>query len=128
MNQLFKQFETGEVALAEGGYHSADKPWNAHPSFKGVYLKHLVTGAETGGQLSCHLVRIDPGCAIEDHLHDGKLEIHEVIGGSGECMIEQKAVPYTAGQLAVIPANLTHRVVASGEGLELFAKFAPALL
>ncbi len=44
-------------------------PWNPHASFAGVALKHLITGAQTGGRLNCHLVRIDPGCIAGDHCH-----------------------------------------------------------
>jgi len=48
-------------------------PWNPHPKFAGVSLKHLVMGKDTGGRLSLHHVRLDPGCAIGDHTHAGWL-------------------------------------------------------
>lgn len=64
--------------------------WYAHPSFKGVYLKHLIVGNNTEGKLSCHVVKIDPNCELPVHLHDGKIEIHEVIGGYGTMYLDGK--------------------------------------
>jgi quercetin dioxygenase-like cupin family protein len=101
--------------------------WNPHPTFKGVYLKHLVTGNDTGNRLSCHIVKIEPNCILDTHLHDGKMEIHEVVGGSGTMYLDGKNISYTVGRICVIPANTLHKVIAGKDGLYLFAKFTPAL-
>ena len=101
--------------------------WNAHPTFKGVYLKHLILGKETKNQLSCHIVKVEPNYILDTHQHDGKIEIHEVIGGNGTMFLDKKEINYTVGQICVIPENMTHKVVAGKEGLYLFAKFTPAL-
>lgn len=103
-------------------------PWNPHPTFKGVALKHIITGAETNGQLSCHLVRIEPNCEIGLHSHVGKTEIHEVMCGTGVCTIEQENISYKSGNVGFIPADKNHLVKADGDGLFLLAKFFPALL
>lgn len=104
-------------------------PWNPHPSFPGVALKHLVSGAETGGALSAHLVRVEPGCCLKEHIHADKLELHEVVRGAGTCALADKTVRYEPGACGLIPAGVPHSVRAdAGETLYILAKFAPALL
>ena len=56
---------------------------NPHAKFHGASLKHLITGNDTGGHISLHHVRVDPGCTIGDHTHAGTVEIHDVIEGEG---------------------------------------------
>ena len=120
---------TGSVVFAGGvSTPTAGLPWTPHSTFAGVALKHLMTGKETQGRLSLHLVRIDPDCCIGDHLHEGKVEVHEVLKGEGAARVGDVDVPYSPGVLALIPADLPHRVVAGDPGLLLLATFAPALL
>jgi quercetin dioxygenase-like cupin family protein len=101
--------------------------WHPHPAFKGVYLKHLALGKDTQNRLSCHIVKIDPNCLLDTHKHDGQIEIHEVVGGSGKFYLDGKEFEYSVGKISVIPANTVHKVVAGKDGLYLFAKFTPAL-
>ena len=103
-------------------------PWNKHPKFKGVYLKHLITSKDTEGKLSCHMVRIDPQCVLEEHVHESQWETHEIIGGSGFLVLAGRETPFHPGRVAVIPKGMTHSVVASSEGLVLLAHFSPALV
>lgn len=104
-------------------------PWNPHPSFTGVALKHLVTAADTNGALSAHLVRVEPGCCLKEHIHADKLELHEVVRGAGTCALADKNVRYEPGACGLIPAGVPHSVRAdAGEPLFILAKFAPALL
>ena len=123
--ELFARFDAGR--LAGRGREFASLPWNGHPVFAGVALKHLVTAAESGGLFSYHLVRIDPGCAIGDHLHDPQLETHEVLAGVGECDIGGVGVAYEPGVVAIMPPRVRHEVRAGEDGLLLFAKFMPPL-
>lgn len=102
-------------------------PWNNHPSFNGVALKHLITGKDTAGMFSCHVVRIQAGCEIGTHIHEGKWELHEVVKGEGHCLLNKDKVAYGEGIITVIPADLPHSVYADKE-LYLLAKFVPALL
>jgi quercetin dioxygenase-like cupin family protein len=102
-------------------------PWDAHPKFKGVFLRHLVTGSETGGHLSLHYVRIDPGCTIGDHTHAGQVEIHDVLEGEGTCTVAKKKIRYIPGIMGIMPADTLHRVDAGTEGLLLLATFSPPL-
>jgi len=103
-------------------------PWNPHPKFTGVSLRHLVTGKDTGGRLSLHHVRVDPGCAIGDHAHAGQEEIHNVLAGTGTCTLAGRVIPYTPGVVGVMPADQVHRVDAGKEGLLLLATFSPPLV
>lgn len=103
-------------------------PWNPHPKFAGVSLRHLVTGKDTGGRLSLHHVRVDPGCAIGDHAHAGQVEIHDVLAGTGTCTLTGRVIPYTPGVVGVMPADQVHRVDAGKEGMLLLATFSPPLV
>ena len=129
MNSTISQcFEHGGACLSGRTEAFDEKPWNPHPAFKGVSLKHLVTGADTGGALSCHMVRVDPGCVLKTHTHNPQWELHEVVEGSGEAMLGDETAPYAPGKVAVIPCGQAHRVQAGDQGLILFAKFFPALI
>lgn len=91
-------------------------------------MKHLVTGEDTGGLLSCHLVRIENGCEIGAHTHEASLELHEVLSGKGVCRMSASDVEYQPGVCLVIPAGERHAVAAEGCDMHLLAKFTPALL
>lgn len=119
----------GRCIMTPGGEtDAAALPWNAHPAFPGVRLKHLVTGASTDGALSCHIVRLEPGCRLETHVHDGQWELHEVVSGSGSAGLPGGEAAYRPGVVAVIPKGAPHAVTAGPDGLCLFAKFFPALV
>ena len=107
---------------------SSDIDYTPHKTFKGVYLKHLVKGEMTEGRISCHLVKVEPFCSLDVHVHHEQLEIHEVILGTGECRIAEKRIQYTPGTVEVIPQNASHKVTAGENGLYILAKFTPALL
>lgn len=125
---ISEQLEKGGITFADRREEIDGFPWNAHPSFKGVSLKHLVKGADTEGRLSCHIVRIDPGCVLEEHIHDGQWELHEVIQGAGIFLVNGRETAYHPGQMAIIPKGTGHKVVAGSGGLVLLAKFFPALI
>jgi len=125
---MVKHIENGRLYLTSTLTENNSNEWNAHPSFKGVYLKHFVTSAQTNGQFSAHMVKVEPNCTLDLHIHDGKTEMHEVIEGSGICIIYNKEYTYAVGDMSVIPSNTTHKVVAGNAGLYLLAKFVPALV
>ncbi len=125
---ISEKFESGMVSHIDMDIITSELAWNSHPTFRGVYLKHLITGSQTNGTLSCHLVKIEPNCSIGNHIHEGKLEVHEVIQGKGHCHIDNRETPYKTGSIALIPADTNHEVTAGEEGLFILAKFSPALL
>ncbi|WP_353119100.1 cupin domain-containing protein [Nitratidesulfovibrio sp.] len=120
--------EHAEIGCPDGHYDACGMAWNPHPSFQGVEMKHLVRGASTEGRLSCHMVRVAPGCTLETHVHEGQWELHEVMHGSGRAEVSGKGMDYRPGSVNVIPMGTAHRVQAGDDGLWLLAKFFPALL
>jgi quercetin dioxygenase-like cupin family protein len=121
-------FQTATIITPTGEKSADRQEWAPHPVFPGVWMKHLVTGEDTGGLLSCHLVRIENGCEIGAHVHDASLELHEVLSGTGNCLVEGRDTEYQPGVCLVIPAGERHSVAAKGCDLHLMAKFTPALL
>ncbi|RQW81340.1 MAG: cupin domain-containing protein [Geobacter sp.] len=103
-------------------------PWNEHPKFKGVFLKHIVKGIDTEGMLSCHMVRIESNAVLENHIHENQWELHEVIEGEARFVLESKETVYCPGRIGIIPKGTKHKVVAGKNGLILLAKFFPALM
>lgn len=118
-----------ERIVGKNGTTAAESlAWNPHPKFSGVFLRHLVTGKDTGGRLSLHHVRISPGCSIGDHTHTGQVEIHDVLDGEGSCTRAGTTIEYHPGVVGIMPANTVHCVKAGDRGLLLLATFAPPLV
>lgn len=126
-NNLFEAFNNGSLKLPTTTAEFATIPYQKHPAFEGVELKHIVTAKHTDGQFSYHLVRIAPNKSIKNHIHDTQLETHEVIAGSGICMNNGMEILYETGTISIMPAGIPHEVNAGNDGLYLFAKFIPAL-
>lgn len=123
----FERFNQGKLVLPNVEKDFEGIEWSKHPTFKGVELKHIITGEDTDGKFSYHLVKIAPNCSIENHTHATQLETHEVISGVGVCINAGEKLPYECGVISIMPAGVPHSVNAGKEGLFLFAKFIPAL-
>ncbi len=125
----FKEaFEQGTLLFPGLEVRAAEKPWYAHPAWNGVFLKDLVTGDETGGAFSYHLVRVSRNCEVADHGHETQWEFNVVLGGTGSFIIEGSEVPVVQpGQTFITPPRTHHTVNAGSEELSLLAIFAPAL-
>lgn len=128
VSELIARLSAGPAIHPDREENLEDSPWIAHPAFAGVQLKHLVRGLDTGGRLSCHLVRVEPGKSLLSHVHDGQWELHEVLSGEGHGALGGNQVPYRPGCQAVIPQGTPHAVTAGDQGLVLLAKFFPALV
>ena len=102
-------------------------PWNPHPRFAGVAMKTLVAGAETAGALSQHLVRVDPGCALDWHEHPAQCELHLVLDGDAQATIGGQETAYAPATQRTIPLGVRHCVRAGDRGITLLASFSPAL-
>ncbi len=127
MKALFEKFNQGQLIIPNKVINFENVPWNKHPTFDGVKLKHIVTSNETNGEFSYHLVRIAPNKSIFNHIHELQLETHEVISGEGVCINNQCEIPYSPGVISIMPKAVPHEVHAGNDGLLLFAKFIPAL-
>lgn len=126
-DSIVKVFNGGKVVYQNREIDIEKLEWNKNNN-KGVYLKHIIKGEDTDGKFSCHIVKIESGCEIGQHIHEGNWELHEVIAGEGKCFLEDKEVLYSVGTLSVIPQGMEHKVMAINGDLYLFAKFIPALL
>jgi quercetin dioxygenase-like cupin family protein len=124
---LQSKFENGNTHLLTNSISNVDKSWNPHPKFQGVYLKNLITGDQTNNRFSSLIVRIDPGCVLDTHIHEGRTELHEVMEGSGTCFLGGNEIHYLPGDCAVIPDDTVHKVIAGSDGMIIHAKFVPAL-
>lgn len=102
--------------------------WIPHPKFEGAFMKHLIKGDDNDHLASCHLVRVNPGCQLSDHIHQEQWEYHHIIEGKGTGYLDGKPMPYSPGTMAVIPKGVLHKVVAAEEGIVILATFLPALL
>jgi quercetin dioxygenase-like cupin family protein len=120
-------FADGRTVFEEAETAAAARPWTAHPRFAGVRMKTLVAAAETAGAYSCHLVQVEPGHALDSHVHEAQDELHEVLGGAGEVTLGGRTAAYRAGTLGVIPRRTAHAVRAGDGGLVLLATFVPGL-
>ncbi len=127
-NTCIRNFEKGKTHSPGITESNSEKKWNPHPTFRGVFLKHIILGKQTANRFSSHIVRIEPNGILEEHIHEGKTELHEVLEGNGICMVNGEKLDYEPGYCAVIPDNVRHKVIASKDGLVLLAKFMPALL
>jgi len=119
---------SGKVVLTDGIVSVDSLGWNPHASFKGVSLKHIIVGANTGGEVSCHIVRIEPNCELATHTHPTQIELHQVLSGSGTFVLDAREAEYVPGTSAVIPAGTPHSVLAGPDGLYILATFTPSLL
>ena len=127
-NEIVKKIDEGKVIYLEKEIDAKELDWNEHPAFKGVFLKHLVKGGDTENKFSCHLVKVESGCEIGEHVHEEQWELHEIVAGSGKGTLGDKEINYELGISAVIPKGVKHKVVADEGDLYLLAKFVPALL
>ena len=127
-SELIKKIEEGKIIHIGSELNVNSLPWNNHPTFKGVSLKHLVKGESTGGKFSCHLVKVESGCEIGEHIHEDKWELHEIISGKGKGILVDKEICYELGISVVIPEGVKHKVIADTEDMYLLAKFIPALI
>lgn len=121
--------------LAEGTLFFANRSdeidsmeWIPHPKFEGSFMKHLIRGADNDNLASCHLVRVNPGCRLDDHIHANEWEYHHILEGDGIGYLDGREMVYQPGKIAVIPKGATHKVVAGQEGILILATFLPALL
>lgn len=73
---VFEAFNIGNLSIPGKIIKFDQIEWSKHPTFEGVELKHIITGKQTEGQFSYHLVRIAPGKAIKNHIHETQLETH----------------------------------------------------
>lgn len=126
-NRIVDLFDEAKVIYPEKEVNAKDAIWYQHPDFKGVFLKDLVQGKDTGGRFSCHVVRIEKGCEVGSHSHNGQWEFNEAIEGDGVFIIGDREVRFSPGYSFATPPGVSHTVIAEGTDVYILAKFIPAL-
>ena len=127
-NSAARNFDFGKVIVKGQIKKAGEIEWSAHPRFRGVFLKHLVVGEDVDNLISCHLVRVDPGCELSPHIHEGQGELHEILEGSAVGITAGGEIEYRPGLVTYIPKGVEHSVKAGDKGVVLFAKFIPPLM
>lgn len=120
-------FEQGAVLFPDLEVRGAERPWYAPPAWTGVFLKDLVTGKETGGVFSYHLMRVERNREIPDHAHETQWSWNVILGGTGSFILGERQVLVEVGQTFVTPPRIHHAVSAGDTGIMLLAIFVPAL-
>ena len=118
----------GTLFFADRSEEIEKLPWNPHPKFEGAFIKHLIKGADNDNHASCHLVRVNPGCQLTDHIHENEWEYHHILEGEGTGYLDGQPMVYETGRIAVIPKGVNHKVTAGPDGILILAPFLPALL
>ncbi len=127
-SDVANNFENGSLFTILNKKELSEGEWNPHQKFAGVSLKNLAVSSDSGGRVSCHLVRVEPGYKLSLHSHENNMEIHEVISGSGTLKLGGNNYEYKSGSVAVIPEGLEHEIIAGSEGMYILAKFIPAIV
>ena len=120
-------FEQGAVLFPDLEVRAAERPGYAPPAWKGVFLKDLVTGKETGGAFEL------PPHACRAELRDPRLRPRDAVvvergrRRHGFLRPRGRAVPVQVGQTFVTPPRVHHAVSAGDVEISLLAIFVPAL-
>ncbi len=126
-SEIYKLFDNGKIVFPEKEIDAAAIKWNKHPVFNGVFLKELVSAADTKGAFNCLLIKIEKGAEVDEHTHDTQWEFNEVLDGNGMFGFGDKKSACKPGDSYVNPPGVSHSVAAPKEDLYIFAKFMPAL-
>jgi mannose-6-phosphate isomerase-like protein (cupin superfamily) len=90
----------------------------------GITHRTLASHADGLGSLSVWMQTLDPGAATPPHRHDCD-EVVVVLAGRGELHIAGEVQPFGPDQTIVLPAEVDHQIVNSGdEPLRTLAAFA----
>jgi len=127
-SEISEIFEQAAVHFPECSDKVDSKPWYSPPGWKGVFLKDLITGKDTDGKFSYHLVRIQDHCEVPNHSHETQWEWNAILSGEGTFLLEQKIIPARIGEIFTTPPGKHHTVKAGNKDLALMAVFVPALV
>lgn len=127
-NTIQEIFTEGKILFPGKAVDAAKLSWYEHPAFKGVFLKDLVTAADTKGAFSCHVVKVKKGCQVGEHYHNAEWEFNEALEGTWLLTLGGKQYECGPGFTCVTPPGVPHVVSAPDEDVYLLAKFVPALV
>ena len=103
-------------------------PWSPSRSFPGAQVKHLETRSSHPG-LSFHVVKIEAGAEMTEHVHEQSIETLYVISGRCILNVDKQQFGGGAGFCATVPARAPHSVKNAGDTpLELVMVYSPPLV
>ena len=104
--------------------HVIDNATIAPTGLPGITHRTLASGADGLRSLSVWLQTMEPGAATPPHRHDCD-EVVVILAGRGELHVGGKVQAFGPQQTIVLPADVDHRIVNSGdEPLLTLAAFA----
>ncbi|MHC1629414.1 MAG: cupin domain-containing protein [Methanoculleaceae archaeon] len=101
--------------------------WYSNPAWTGVALADLASGTDTQDAFSSHLVRVQKGCEVPDHLHESQWEWNAILSGHGRILLDGREISFKPGDTFTTPPGVRHAVVADMEDVAMLAVFAPGL-
>ncbi|HOD85502.1 MAG TPA: cupin domain-containing protein [Methanoculleus sp.] len=127
LQDISRLIEEGNTYLPgqKSGTRSA---YYSNPDWSGVRLLDLASGADTGGAFSSHLVRVQKGCEVPDHLHENQWEWNAVLAGQGKMILDGREILFGPGDTFTTPPGVRHTVVADKEDIALLAVFVPGTM
>jgi quercetin dioxygenase-like cupin family protein len=120
-------FDQGMVIFPDHKEDINKKSWYTPPGWVGVSLKDIITGKDTSGAFSYHLVKIARHCEVPPHAHEAQWEWNVILNGTGSFVIQETEMPVTIGETYVTPPGISHTVKAEDRELVITAVFVPAL-
>lgn len=80
----------------------------------------------TETNFSIHMTEWDPGCTIDEHLHDSAMEAMYCMSGSGIARVNGEDHPFLPHTMIVAPPGITHKITNTGtEKLRVLCVFFP---
>ncbi|MBS6395930.1 MAG: cupin domain-containing protein [Clostridiales bacterium] len=80
----------------------------------------------TETNFSVHMTEWDPGCSVDNHIHDSAMEAMYCISGSGVAQVNGEEHPFVPGSMIVAPPGITHQITNTGtELLRVLCIFSP---
>jgi len=127
LQDISRLIEEGNTYLPgqKSGTRSA---YYSNPDWSGVRLLDLASGADTGSAFSSHLVRVQKGCEVPDHLHENQWEWNAVLAGQGKMILDGREILFGPGDTFTTPPGVRHTVVADKEDIALLAVFVPGTM
>lgn len=111
-------------------YYTYDPQNSIHvPAPFGRYMTPIFMGDDPiikDCAFSVHMTEWEPGCRIDNHIHEDATEAMYCISGSGIAQVNGEEHPFVPGSMIVAPPNVTHQIINTGdEMLRVFCIFSP---
>jgi quercetin dioxygenase-like cupin family protein len=104
-----------------------DLTWVPHP-FLSIHILHLLTKKDDQADITCFLVKVPKGTAVEEHIHETQEDIIYVMKGKGRMWVDGVGdFVLEPGTFIRVPKNTRHRMYGVTEDLLNFDVFTPPL-